>query len=179
MTAESGLFQNPFLDQYTSLDGGVVSPAGSPLVRLPIPQIDTLLYKTGETQNRLRMMNVPESLSRAAHLPQQPILVRNEAIGIELTLPTIGNLTQAPPITTTGVTPVQGVIKNLPKNMREALEVLPMITSQRRGSKSQVFGIEDLKQIARNLDLPSTGDKDVLAARLRTAIIEYFNLPAQ
>jgi hypothetical protein len=177
--SESGLFQNPFLDPYASLQGGIVSGPGIPLARLQVPPIDTLLYKTGETRGRLGMVNVPEALSRTGTLAHQPVSVWNEAVGLELSLASLSTPGQAPPITTTGVVPVQGAIQAIPTNMREAREVLPMITPQRTGSKSRVFGINDLKQIARNLNLPSTGNKDVLASRIRTAIIEYFNLPAQ
>jgi hypothetical protein len=179
VAAESGLFQNPFLDPYASLQGGTVSNVGNPLTRLQVPPINTLLYKTEEPRGRLGMVSVPEALSRTGLTTQQPMLVRNEAIGIELSLATMATPGQPPPITSGGVAPVPGGIQAIPTNMREAREVLSMITPQRTGSKSRVFGINDLKQIARNLNLPSTGNKDVLASRIRTAVIEYFNLPAQ
>ena len=178
--AESGLFQNPFLDPYAPLHGGTVSPVGAPLTRLQIPPVETLVYRTGENRGGLSMVSVPAALSRTGSAAQQPVVVRNEAVGIELSLAAVGSRGQPPPpITPAGTSPVQAASQPIPTNMREAREVLSMITPQRTGSKSRVFGINELKQIARNLNLPSTGNKDVLASRIRTAIIEYFNLPSQ
>lgn len=173
---ESSLFQNPFLDPYASLEGGTVSSLGAPLSRLQIPPVQTLVYKTDNNRGSLSMVSAPALLSSAVTPSQQPIVVRNEAVGIELSLAAIGTLGQPPPSTTPGGT---AAAQALPTNMREARDVLTMITPQRTGSKSRVYGIYELKQIARNLNLPSTGNKDVLASRIRTAIIEYFNLPSQ
>lgn len=172
---ESGLFQNPFLDPYATLQGGVVAPVGAPLTPLDIPPIQTLVYKTGETQGGLSLVRVPAALSQTGAATLQPFVVRNEAVGIELSLAALGAPTAAP----VGGIPLPSTVQALPANMREAREVLTMISAQRTGSKSRVFGISELKQIARNLNLPSTGNKDELASRLRTAIIDYFNLPAQ
>ncbi len=179
-SSQTGLFQNPFLDPYAVPQGGVASTAGSPLTRLQIPPVETLVYKTGETTGRLSMVNVSEALTRAGLIPQEPVLVRDETVGIELNLNLFGAALQSPSqVTPMGTAPAQTMGRQIPKDMREARNVLHMITPARAGTKNAAFGITELKQIARNLDLPATGNKDFLANSIRTAIIEYFGLTSQ
>lgn len=175
--------QNPFLDPFSTPQGGTVANQGQPLSRLQIPQIQTLVFKTTENSGNLAAVNVSNALLRAGITPRQPVLIRDETIGIELNLNLFGTSATVGE-TPSQITPAelqtgQVVGKIIPTNFREARSVLHLITAQRSGSRNVAFNINELKKIARNLDLPATGNKDVLAHRIRTAIIEFFNLPPQ
>lgn len=175
--------QNPFLDPFTTPQGGVVVAAGQPLSRIQIPAIHTLVRKTSETSGSLAAVNVSDALLRAGITPRQPVLIRDEAIGIEISLSLVGG-TSTSIEANTQITPAdlqagQVVGKIIPTNFREARSVLHLITAQRTGNRNAAFNINELKKIARNLDLPANGNKDVLANRIRTSIIEFFNLSPQ
>jgi hypothetical protein len=168
---------NPFLDPYSTPPGGRLSQVGQPLNPLQLPPIHTLIrIPTGAT-GALTLVNVGEALSRVT--PRENFVVRDETVGIELNLSLFGAAMtgQAPG----GITPVelqtgQTVGRIIPTNFREARENLHLITAQRTGSRNVTYNINELRRIARNLDLPSNGNKDVLAARIRSAVIEFFNI---
>ena len=175
--------QNPFLDPFSTPQGGSVAAPGQPLSRIPIPAIHTLVFKTTEDSGNLAAVNVSDALLRAGITPRQPVLIRDETVGIELNLNLFGTAATSGEMTAQ-VTPAelqtgQVVGKIIPTNFREARTVLHLITAQRTGSRNVAFNINELKKIARNLDLPANGNKDVLANRIRTAIIEFYNLPLQ
>lgn len=180
--AEIVLLQNPFLDPYSVPQGGKVAGLGERLIQIQVPAIQTLVYKTTNTSGYLAAVNVSEALLKAGITPRQPILIRDETIGIELNLNLLGTGSVSG-VTSAQMTPAelqgQTVGKVIPRNVREARNVLHMITAQRTGTTNRSFDINELKKIARNLDLPSTGNKDVLANRIRTHIIDYFNLQPQ
>jgi hypothetical protein len=175
--------QNPFLDPFSTPQGGIVAAPGQPLRRLQVPSIQTLVFKTTENTGNLAAVNVSDALVRAGITPRQPVLFRDETIGIELNLNLFG-ATPAVAETTSQVTAAdiqtgQVVGRSIPTNFREARSVLHLITAQRTGSRNVAFNINELKRIARNLDLPANGNKDVLANRIRTSIIDFYNLPPQ
>ncbi|CAN5891690.1 hypothetical protein BH23THE1_BH23THE1_32480 [soil metagenome] len=175
--------QNPFLDPFASHPETRVAALGQPLSRIFIPPIKTLIFKTADNSGNLAAVNVNDALSRAGITPQQPILVSDENIGIELNLNLFGgssNVNETPSqVTPAEVQSGQVVGTIIPTTYREAKSVLHLITAQRTGSRNVAFNITELKRIAKNLDLQASGNKDVLANRIRTAIIGFFNLPSQ
>ena len=176
---QSGLFQNPFLDPYSTPQGGISSITGQPLPRLQIPIIQTLIYRTEETRGTLSLVDVRETLAQAGITPREPVLIRDEAVGIELNLNLFGAGLHTPTAPVSTGLSAQTLGRQIPTTFREAHSVLNLITPQRSGSKNTAYGINELKQIARNLNIPSTGNKDVLANRIRTEIIQYFGLASQ
>ena len=171
--------QNPFLDPFSTPQGATTALPGQPLSRIQIPPIRTLVRKTIDSTGSLTMVNVGEALNRAGITPRETVLVRDETIGIELNLSLFGTAIQEQ--TPSEVTPSeiqtgQVVGRRIPTNYREARDVLHLIVAQRTGSRNEAFNINQLKMIAKNLNIQSTGNKDVLANRIRTSIIEFYNL---
>lgn len=175
-------FQNPFLDPYSAPQGGRMANPGQPLQRLQIPPIQTLVRKTTETSGSLAMVDVSDVLNRAGITPREPVLVQDEQIGIQLNLSlfttAISNQTPSQ-VTPAELQTARGVGRRVPTNYREARDVLHLIVPQRTGSRNDAFNINELKRIARNLNLAATGNKDVLANNIRSEIIRFFNLPNQ
>lgn len=178
----SNLSSNPFLDPYQPLRGAVITYVGQPLSRIEVPPIQTLVHKTEDTPQSLSVVDVSQVLNRAGITPRESVLIRDELIGIELDINVFGT---APSSGMSGsVSPAdmqmgQTVGRNIPTNMKEARDSLEFITAQRTGGNHKNFGINDLKKIAKNLHLPTTGNKDVLVNRIRTAVIDYYNLDIQ
>jgi len=169
--------QNPFLDPFSPPVGGRISEQGQPLNQLQIPAINTLVYKTAETTGNLLMIDISDTLQKAGVTPREPVLVSEEDIGIQLNI----NLFGAEGLqTTTQVNPAEiggkMIGRHIPTNYREAYDSLHLIVAQRAGKQNAAFGINELKRIARNLDLASSGNKDVLANRIRTAVTEFFGI---
>ena len=171
--------QNPFLDPFNIPKGGSVVKLGQPLSKIQVPNIQTLVYKTAELSGNLAVVDVSEALNKAGITPREPVLFKDETVGIELNISLFG----APPSTqqtqsdiSPAITTGQTIGRRIPNNYREARDMLHLITAQRTGSKNIAFNINELKQIAKNLHLQANGNKDALAARIRTAVIELFNL---
>jgi hypothetical protein len=171
-------FQNPFLDPYLVPRGGTLSNPGEPLNRIEVPPIHTLIYKASVTFGLLASVNINDALLRAGITPQQPVLVRDAIIGIELNLNLPG--TAAPPsasfLSPAQLQTGQTVGKIIPTNLKEAYNVRHMINAQRTGNRNVSFDINELKQISKNLNLSASGNKDVLANRINTAINAYYNI---
>jgi hypothetical protein len=172
----STLFDNPFLDPFASPKGGVMVELGQPLIRLEIPDIRTLIYKTSSSGS-LSMINMNQVLTSAGITPRQPILVQDENVGIELNLNILENRTSNVQINSADLPSGQTIGRKIPANAREARDVLHLISSQRAGSSNNAFSINELKKIARNLNIPATGSKDVLVNNIRNYIIDFFDLP--
>lgn len=170
---QPGLFNNPYLDPYLDLPGGKSSVVGQSLTPLSIPPVQTLLSKRGKPIGNLNMVQVTDTLARAGIVPEEPVYVREENVGIELNLNLYG---AAAPSTTqaSGLDMGHAVGRSIPKDFREARNVLQLIVPSRSGSKNTAFNIGELRQIARNLNLPSSGNKEAIANRIRSAVIAYF-----
>lgn len=162
--------------------GVITTNPGQPLRRIEIPSVNTLINKPLTTTAPISMVEVGERLRQAGITPKEPVLHKDEAVGIELSLnlfssnaaPQIMSQTNTIDITSG----VQGQIvgRYIPTNPKEAKDMLHLISTQRTGKKNGAFGINELKKIARNLDLPATGNKEDIANRIRTHIISFFNL---
>lgn len=177
MAAQQTIAVNPFLDPYNTPQGGRLSLVGQQLKPLEIPPIRTLIQKPTDTTGTLTFVNISEALSRVT--PRENFVVKDETVGIELNLSLFGaSMTgQAPG----GNTPVelqtgQTVGRVIPTNISEALENLHLITGQRTGSKNVAYNINELRQIARNLNLPSNGNKDDLATRIREHVTGFYGI---
>ena len=64
-------------------------------------------------------------------------------------------------------------VRQLPRTYPEVLTQSQLVGSQRTGRGSANFTLAELKQIARNLGLETTGTKDVLANRIMTTARAY------
>jgi len=172
------LASNSFLQPASVLRGGKITGPNEPLSRIQVPLIQTLISKTTNGTESLGLIDVNDILSRAGITPRQPIKIVDETIGVELNLNLIGNASGS---TSAQISPAelqtgQTMGKFIPTNLREARDALHMITSQRKGTTNRAFAIGELKTIARNLDLPCNGSKDILANRIRSHVIGVFNL---
>jgi transglutaminase/protease-like cytokinesis protein 3 len=174
---EGVLSPNPFLDPYNIPQGGKITKVGEKLTKLEIPNIQTLVYKTTNNVEDLAAVNVNDALLRAGITPRQPVVFKDEAaFGIELPLMLLG--TPAPSSQVSPATLQTGKVigRYIPTNIQEAKDVLHLIVPQRSGSKNTAFDINELRQIARNLQLPASGNKDVLANSIRSHIIQEYQL---
>lgn len=171
------LEQNPFLDPFDIPVGGKISDRNQPLTRLQIPNISTLVFKTEESAGNLLMINISDALQQVGVTPQRSILPEDEEVGIRLDLNLFGteNIQTASQVNPSEIGG-QTVGRRIPTNYHEARDALHMIVAQRTGKQNYAFGIADLKRIARNLNLSSSGNKDVLANRIRTAVTELFGI---
>lgn len=168
------LTTSPFLNPRTLPQGGRITGPNEPLTRIQIPPIQTLISKSVNINENLGAVNVNDVLLRSGVTPRQPIRIRDEVIGIELNLSLTGNpLGQVSPAE---LQIGQTMGKFIPTTLHEARDALHMITAQRKGTTNRAFAIGELKTIARNLDLSSTGSKDILANRIRAHVIGVFNL---
>jgi hypothetical protein len=172
-TDQYGIFQNPYLDPYLNIIGGKSSVVGQPLVPLSIPPIQTLLTKKGKPHGSLSMVQVTDTLIRAGIVPEEPIQIKEESVGIELNLNLYGVATE-PVGETSNLEAGKTLGKSIPKDFREARNALQLIVPSRSGSKNTAFNIGELRQIARNLNLPSSGNKEAIANRIRTAVIAFY-----
>jgi hypothetical protein len=180
MTVEPSNFlsSTPFLYLGTVPQSGKITGPNEPLSRIQVPLIQTLVSKTINENENLGAVNVNEILLRTGITPRQPVRIKDETIGIELSLNLGGNSSRfsSAQISPAELQTGQTMGKFVPTNLREARDALHMITSQRKGTTNRAFAIGELKTIARNLDLPSTGSKDILANRIRSHVIEFFHL---
>ena len=172
------LTTTPFMNPRSLPPSGRITGQNEPLFRIQVPLIQTLVSKSTSSNENLGAVNVSDVLLRAGITPRQPVRIRDETIGIELNLNLTGNSSGSisgqisPAELQTG----QTMGKFVPTTLREARDALHMITAQRKGTTNRAFAIGELKTIARNLDLSSTGSKDILANRIRSHVIEVFNL---
>lgn len=178
MTAEPSNFlsSTPFLTLGSVPQSGRITGPNEPLSRIQVPLIQTLVSKSTNGNQDLGTVNVNDILLRAGITPRQPVRIKDETIGIELSLNLGGNSSSSAQISPAELQTGQTMGKFVPTNLREARDALHMITSQRKGTTNRAFAIGELKTIARNLDLPSTGSKDILANRIRSHVIEFFHL---
>lgn len=174
MESSNFLAPTPFLNPHAVPHSGKITGPDEPLSRIQMPTINTLVSKTINSEESLTAVNVNDILLRAGVTPRQPVRVKDETIGIELNLNLTGstNAQISPAELQTG----QIMGKAIPTNLREARDALHMITAQRKGTTNKAFAIGELKTIARNLDLPVNGSKDIIANRIRSHVIEYFHL---
>lgn len=67
-------------------------------------------------------------------------------------------------------------IKKIPTNLKEAYDVLHLISNERKSKSNPVFDNAQLKEIAKNLNLLPTGKKEEIVARIRKAVSDYMQL---
>jgi len=165
---------NPFLDVYNPPKRGELAKYNQPLKPIEIPgQIKTLINRTIVAEENLGKVDVSELLSTPIRTPSKPVLIEEGDIGIQLNIDILGT-------TTTGkLNPSQ--ISNetgtdVPRTYREARNNLDLIVSQRSGGKNKAYNIKQIKDIARNLGLASSGNKSTIVNRIRSAVIEHFKI---
>lgn len=152
---------------------------GRPLNRLILPEVRTLISQPAGPVPQLAEVNVARVLSvtRPQEVTRPVPVSSTDTVGIQLTL---NLLDTTPSGGSINPSQAQAVIdRRIPTNAREARDMLDYIVPQRSGSENRAFGINELKQICKNLNLPTNGNKADLANRIRSYIIELFNLPQQ
>lgn len=168
---------NPFIDPYTTIPGGEISKYGEPLIRLSSPNIKTLVYKTQKSAGDLRIIDIADVVRIANIMPDEHILQENSEMGLQLDLNLFGTEGSQ---SSSQINPAEisskSISRHIPTTYREARDVLHLITDQRTGKTNASFGVTELKRIARNLDLPGIGNKDVLAARIRKAVMTLYGM---
>lgn len=157
------------------LIGGTMAEPGQPLNRLSIPDISTLISDRPSVPSELGTIpfEVIAALDRGTHTVQTAP-GEEPTVGHEINLGVFGKnkFGQINP----AEIPKQGSGRHIPRNLAEARDSLNFITDTRSGAKNTAFRVNELRQIARNLNLTATGNKPELVNRIRTAVIEYYRL---
>src|SRR5665648_205204 len=169
--------QNPFLLSYRVPEGGRLTVQGQPLSRLQIPQVTTLISQPSGPISTLAEVNVARAFLELTPSEQVNLQIvgPDDPLGMQLN----PNIVMDPSVGGT-INPAQAqaiINRRIPTNAREARDMLAFIIVSRTGSENRAFGINELKQICKNLNLPASGSKAELATRIRSYIIEFFNLP--
>lgn len=66
-------------------------------------------------------------------------------------------------------------VKKYPKTLKEAYDVLSMISDDKSSKARQVYNIDELRLIAKNLNLSASGKKSDLVARIHSAVTSYMS----
>lgn len=125
---------------------------------LRLPSVQTIIKKIPISDEPLPVIDYAQKEPPAS----AAVGVHPVEIGIELSVED----TESPPARQIG--------ERLPQTLEEAYENLDLIKAQRTGSRNRTYNANQLRQIAKNLDLPSTGNKDVLANRIRDKVMEFY-----
>jgi len=176
MDASSLVSTNPVLDYQTMVRRGVLVNRGQPLQKIVVPPIRTLIYESTDKIPSLAMVTVQTALAA-----ENVILNRdaetdatNVGIGLDISLLTLGSQAPSQISSTMGDGRITG--RQIPTNMHEARAVINQISPTRAGAKNEAYGITELRQIARNLNIAASGKKEELANRIRKEVMEFFNL---
>lgn len=138
---------------------------GQNLYRLEIPPIQTLISQSSKV-GELATVEIASLISNQK-FPAYPVESTSSGIVIDVSIPG----TSSGPVMTT-----QTVGRPLPQTFEEARQALSLIAPTRSGKKAQVFNLGELRRIAQNLGLSSSGaSKDVLANLILRKISEYYN----
>lgn len=126
--------------------------------RIVLPDIETIVYRQSTADEELPMVRRTS--------PTSPIPATTD-VGIHLD---IGLLTTTPIRRTTSA-----VGKYIPRTPQETADVLHLITSEKSSHRSQNFNQKELSQIARNLNIQSSGCKSTLVKRITDHIKNFFD----
>jgi len=168
---------NQFLDETNPPRSGSLSAQGYRLNPLEFPQMTTLVKKIELSPNVPEMSIVVKPQGIPVSSMQDGLSLTN--IGMNLFTPSEGSILGE-------INPAQLLVQTsgpkIPTNWEEARKSLKMISTTRSGKKNQAFGFNELKIIAKNLNLESTGvreKKEALARRLIDAIKAYHGIKDQ
>ena len=67
-------------------------------------------------------------------------------------------------------------ISKIPKTLEEVLSVLNRVSENKSSANNKIFGLRELKEIAKHLNLICTGGKPELVTRIRTAVKNHYGL---
>jgi len=151
-------------------EGGRMSEQGQPLFRLNIPNIQTLISRSTETEGGA--LSTVEIASMIANQNFTPLPVEQApGIIIDTSIPGRPSVPEAGPVITS-----QTVGRVLPRTFDEVQRSLSLITPTRAGKKNPAYTLSELKIIAQNLSLPSSGvNKESLANLIIRKVTEYYN----
>jgi hypothetical protein len=172
--------KNPFLDPYSVPPSGKLANENERLFRVRVPEIQTLIYESTDRPLLLSSVPVSSNLNTRNAIASEPAATDagNVGIGLDISLLTMGAQPTSPiPKESSSIRSGQTMGRQIPTNMHEARNMLHLISPLRTGKKNEAFNIGELKQVARNLNIPTSGKKEELANRIRSSIVEFFNLP--
>lgn len=152
---------------------GAMVQFGQPLRRLQIPNIQTLISTPEQSGvapiENVSIVSVIDTAKFVNHVPVEG----ERVLGITIDTRIPGQQIMAPG-TSQEQFASQGVGRQIPRSFQEARNVLGMINPGRSGKKGNAFSQAELKKIAQNLSLPSSGSKAELANRLIQAITSFY-----
>ncbi len=64
-------------------------------------------------------------------------------------------------------------MNRLPKTLKEAASVLDKISADKTSKNRSVFDLDEIKEIAKNLNISPTGNKTEIVRRIRLAVEKY------
>ena len=168
VTSLSRPVTNPCLNPISP--GGIMSEPNQPLTRLFVPNIATLISGAPPIPIELATIALALDVDESNRL----VSGNDIQVGTEINLSVFGKskFGQINP----AEIPVSGSGRHIPRNRAEARDILHLIVPSRAGAKNTAFRVNELKIIARNLGLSLSGNKDELVNRIRTDIINYFQL---
>jgi len=167
---------NPFLDPFSPPKGGEIAEPNQPLIKLDIPDIKTVIHKTTESLGQLSMVSITKAFTDAGQIPQKQVLGTDQNIGIKLDISMLSVGTKT--LVQSNPSEIQtGTIRGrIPCTPAEVKQNLHLVSTKRTSSTSKNYSITELKQIAKCLQLPASGNKDVLANNIRNYIQELYGL---
>jgi hypothetical protein len=163
--------ESPFLSTEEPVVGGHLSNPGQPLARLQIPQITTTISRQSEAGTSLSSIDVGEIPIRQTNI--RPVTAQEQDIGITLDTGIPGR-TEVPGTPQMFAQTTQGVGRQLPRTYEEVRNVISLIAPGRTGKKTNTFLVVELRKIAQNLNLPSSGNKETLANTILQAVRSYY-----
>lgn len=173
------MMSNPFLDPEVEISRGKLSIAGEPLRTLILPDISTLISTTENQKEDLITVKLINSFAEQIVVEEEEKPIKNDLVGFELNFDfyDTADLNPGSSMSQINQASLGKTLGNvLPTTMREALNVLHLITPRRKGAANESFGIHELRTIAKSLNIPSNGNKDVLAMRITKTVTEFFNI---
>jgi hypothetical protein len=151
---------------------GMLTNPDEPLFRLRIPNIQTLISRRVENERpEIGMVGLQTAVESQKFVSKA--IGREDVIGITIDT-SVPGLQIGPVMTENQPVLAQSVGKQLPRTYEEARNNLSLIVPGRAGKRTNVYKLEDLKAIARNLNLPSTGNKETIANTIVTAVTRFF-----
>ena len=151
---------NPFLTG--NFSSGKLTSAPSPLHTLQFPNVTTQIVSL----NKHVPLTYTSAASSVSSVLQANTTAPSESGSLFL------NINYSEP-----TTPVysSGARRVLPRNLKEAHDMLDMISDVKSSKSRPIFTTEEIRTIAKNLNIPVHGKKGEIVARIRKAVSDYMS----
>lgn len=154
------------MELFRNYPGGVQSEYGQKLNKINLPEITTIIAKKEEDA----------SLSIEATISQSNLTNINveSQVPIGITIDTFSQEVQ----TVAPVTEIVGATigEKIPTTIQEAYENIGKISVYKSGKNRNNYNVNQIRAIARNLSLATTGSKAEVAQRILDAISNFYKL---